>query len=110
MFDGLGLGKLDDNGVEIKCGDRVSFYQFKKGYTERHSQDGWGRDVELCRHDQYKVPDTEKTIEGTVVYSERGTGFIVEFDDFMLDSGRKSQDLYMLGKSVNSVDDRLLVI
>ena len=110
MFNGLGTGKLDDNGVEIKCGDRVSFYQYKEGYLQTHSQDGWGRPVRLCRHDQYKIPDEEKTINGTVIYDTEWAGFRVKFDDFMLNSGRKAQCLYMLTNPTGRKQDRLLVI
>ena len=109
MKAGTGTGKLDDNGLEIKLGDRVCFYEFKKGYIETHDQDGWGRTVELCRHDQYSVPDKEKEIKGTVIYSEKFTGFIVEFEDYMLDSGRKEQNLYMLGRSNLNPNNRIIV-
>lgn len=107
MLNGVLCGVVDSNKVTIKCGDVVEYYEFKEGYTERHAQDGWGRTVALCRHDQYKVPDKEKTIRGKVVYSAKFTGFIVEFEDYMLDSGRKDQNLYML---LNSGKCRLTVV
>ena len=56
------------------------------------------------------VPAREKTIQGTVTYSPASTGFIVEFDDYMLETGRKEQNLYMLGKSINYKKDRLIII
>ena len=96
MIKGISTGRKDANGIEIKCGDRISYYELKEGYTETQTQDGWGRNVTLCRHDQYEVPNREKTIYGTVVYDPESTGFVVEFDDYMLHTCRKDQPLYML--------------
>ena len=110
MFLGEFVGKKDDKGREIKCGDIVEFYQYKEGYLETHSQDGWGREVILCRHDQYEVPPQEKTIRGVVKYDPKITGFIVEFEDYLLDTFRKTESLFMLGKSINAKKDRLIVI
>ena len=110
MFEGMETGKEDDHGKMIKGGDRVEFYQWKEPYTMTETEDGWGRTVKLCRHDQRDVPAREKTIQGTVTYSPASTGFIVEFDDYMLETGRKEQNLYMLGKSINYKKDRLIII
>ena len=110
MFEGMETGKKDDNGRMIKCGDKVEFYQYKEAYRETTTEDGWGREVKLCRHDQRDIPPREKIIRGTVVYSPRFTGFLVEFEEYMLETGCKEQNLYMLGKSVNYEKDRLTVI
>jgi len=110
MFEGMNTGKTDDNGCMIKCGDRVELFQHKEAYRETTAQDGWGRDIALCRHDQRDIPAREKTIRGTVVYSPKFTSFLVEFDDYMLESGRKDDSLYMLGYAINRKKDRLLVI
>lgn len=109
MFEGLGLGIFDDDGKEIKCGDRVSLYQFRKGYTERHAEDGWGRTVELSRNDQYRAPDREKTTAGTVVYNPRMAQFIVIFDEETIDSENRERGLFGLVKSVNHKRDRFVV-
>lgn len=92
MFEGLPTGRKDCIGIEIRCGDKVSYYQFKKGYIDTYSRDG----VRLCHCQQHEVPDREKTITGVVVYDPSCTGFVVMFDDYMLDSGMKEEDLYML--------------
>ena len=108
MLNGISTGRKDAKGVEIKCGDRVSYYEFKEEYIETQTQDGWGRNVILCRHDQYKVPKTEKTIYGTVVYDPVSTGFVVKFEEYMLDTCRKDQPLHVL--LFGRYTDRLLVI
>jgi hypothetical protein len=96
MFSGMKTGLKDHKGTDIRCKDRIIFYEFKKGYIETHSEDGWGRDFRLCRHDQYKVPDKEKTILGTVRYNPETASFVVIFDEYMLDSGRKKEELSIL--------------
>ena len=96
MDIGALTGRKDSNGVDIKCGDTVIYTQFKNGYRETHTQDGWGQTIALCRHDQRDIPDKTKDIKGVVTYSERFTGFIIEFDDFFIDSGRKSENLYIV--------------
>jgi len=108
MFEGLGVGRADDNGVEIKCGDRVLFHQFTDEYIQTHSQDGWGRDVKLCRHDQRTIEAKEKTIEGSVFYDPETTSFSVKFDEYLLDSGIKIQNLSFLLRKFNK-KDRLVV-
>lgn len=93
---GFDTGRLDSNGTPIRCGDTIEFYEFKEGYIERYSEDGWGREIQLCHHDQYRVPNKESTIRGVVTYSEKFTGFEVQFDECMLNTSRKEQLLYIL--------------
>ena len=96
MFDKMETGKFDSAGKPILCGDRVRYYEQKPGYRETTAEDGWGRDIPLCRHDQRDIPPREKTIEGVVVYDTVFTGFVVRFDDYMLETGNKQQQLYIL--------------
>ena len=96
MFLGEYTGRRDTNGDEIKCGDKVEYTEWREAYTETTTEDGWGRTIQLCNHEQYKVPRKEKTLIGIVKYSAKGTGFIVQFYHYMLNSGKKSEDLYML--------------
>lgn len=96
MLEGIDTGRLDSNGNSIKCGDRIEYTQFKAGYVQRHTEDGWGRTVHLCRHDQVRIPDREKTIKGFVVYSQELCGFIVKLDENMIDSGRTEDQLHRL--------------
>lgn len=98
-FDGMPTGKFDDNNKMIYCGDMVEYYIYKEGYTVKSVEDGWGRDVPLCRHDQYYKPATEQTIRGKVVYDYEWTGFVVQFEDCFIGTGRNSENLYCIGKS-----------
>jgi hypothetical protein len=93
---GISTGRKDSNGIEIKNGDKVLYTQFKKGYLCTSSQDGWGRSISLCRHDQYVIPDKTKLLNGVVMYDQHFTGFIVKFDDYLIDSGRDSDNLYCI--------------
>ena len=95
MEIGVLTGRKDSNGVDIRCGDTVIYTQFKNGYRVAHKQDIWGRTRGVCRHDQIVVPDKTKETKGVVTYSESFTGFIIEFDDYLIDSGCKSQNLYV---------------
>ena len=109
MFEGMDTGRKDDTGRPIKCGDLVEFYQWKEGYRDTYTQDGWGRYVPICIHDQKDVPPREKTIRGRVLYNPKVAGFVVYFDDYMLESGKKEERLYMLGMDINHKKDRLIV-
>jgi len=110
MFEGMDTGRKDDTGRPIKCGDLVEFYQWKDGYRDTYAQDGWGRSIPICIHDQKDVPPREKTIRGRVLYSQEVSGFVVFFDDYMLETGKKQERLYMLGKDINHKKDRLIVV
>jgi hypothetical protein len=112
LLCGFDTGRLDSNGKPIKCGDTIEFYEFKEGYTERYSEDGWGRQIRLCRHDQYKVPNKESTIRGVVTYSSQHTGFVVQFDEYMLNTSRDEQLLYILLLSAfpNEKKNKLTVV
>lgn len=110
MKKGTGTGKEDDYGVEIKCGDHVSLYERREGYFLRIAQDGWGRDKELCVHEQKEVPMAEKTTRGIVAYSKRLCAFVVLFEESLLESGRTEENLCCLGSSKSNKHNRLLVL
>jgi len=110
MFYGEKIGKFDSKNKEICCGDRISFYEKRHGYRKTSTQDGWGRDIKLCEHDQRDIPPREKTITGTVTYDRESCSFIVEFDEYMLESGRKKESLYMLFGSNLEGDIRQITI
>ena len=95
MFEGVYVGRKDSNGKRIKCGDRVSYYEFQEAYLQTHSEDGWGRTRRLCKHEQYIVPCEKKTTNGTVVYNQEHTEFQILFDDYLLNSGNKEMPLRM---------------
>jgi len=96
LLCGFDTGRVDSNGKPIRCGDTIEFYEFKEGYTEQYSEDGWGREIRLCSHDQYEVPNKKSIIRGVVTYSSKWTGFVVQFDEYMLNTARDEQLLYIL--------------
>jgi len=110
MFKGLPTGMNDSKGNMIHCGDRVSLRQYKSSYIEKTAEDGWGRTIRLCAHDRHTVPAKEETIYGVVVYNPDCTGFEVKFENYMMNSGRKEQSLYMLGRTSGSIKEQLLVV
>jgi hypothetical protein len=75
------IGRSDKNGVPIKCGDCVLVTERRAKYLATSTEDGWGRDIPLCRHDHYIVPEEIKVSRGTIVYSEHFCGFRVHFID-----------------------------
>ncbi len=108
--NGVLTGKIDDQGVPIRCGDRVKYYETKPAYRETSTEDGWGRSVPLCEHDQRIVPAEEQTTFGTVRYSTEYYGFTVCFDNNLLGRGVDEEQLHMVGRGKNNPDDRLTVI
>lgn len=101
-------GRKDSIGKKIFEGMRVSYHEFKEGYTDSTAQDGWGRTVQLCRHGQEYVPPEEKTTIGTVVYSEGRSCFRIKFDERLL-SGGDGDDLYMYGDYPSRLKNKLLI-
>lgn len=99
--------RTDSNGEYIHCGDIVEYTEWREPETVTTSEDGWGRTIQLCSHDQYTEPKKELTLTGQVLYSISRAGFVVEFNEYMLGTGNKCQDLFMLlfGKR-----DKLVVI
>ena len=101
------VGRKDSTGRRIKCGDRVSYYEFQEEYLQTHSEDGWGRSIKLCKHEQFIVSSEEKTTEGIVIYDPEHTEFKVKFDDYLLNSGNKEMPLRML---LYRKENKLIVI
>ena len=101
MNTGFDTGKRDKNGKPIKIGDRVRYREYRESMRVTSTQDVWGRDVQLCRHEAYIEPEKEKITEGTVVYSKTWTGAVVIFNDYLLDSGNKEKQLYCIQQSGN---------
>lgn len=101
-YAGLFTGQTDDNGEELKCGDRIRFIKVKPGYRETTVEDGWGRTRLLCSHDQYWVPEETIVSDGTIEYSASQAGFIVKWDSAWPDT----TPLYMTGHCNNSNEQR----
>ena len=80
-LSGFPIGRSDKNGVPISCGDRVIVTERTPAYLQTTTQDGWGRDVPLCRHDQQLVAEKVEVFRGVVGYSERFCAFRVHFSD-----------------------------
>lgn len=112
LLCGFDTGRVDSNGKPIRCGDTIEFYEFKEGYYEAYTEDGWGREIRLCSHNQYEVPNKESTIRGVVTYSSQWTGFVVQFDEHMLNTARDEQLLYILLLSAfpNDKKNKLTVV
>ena len=98
IFDGQCIGRLDKNGVPIKCGDHVEVTERKDSYRVTSTEDGWGKTVSLCRHDQFIVPAEVKVSHGVVKYSERFCGFNICFVD-----RRSREDFLYMFKEIEVV-------
>jgi hypothetical protein len=79
--DGTATSREDKNGIPIRCGDLVLVTEHTAAYREVSRQDGWGREVPLCKHDQCEIPETVKISHGVVEYSEQFCAFRVRFTD-----------------------------
>ncbi len=81
MFEGMSVGRTDSAGRDIRCDCRVLFHEHMDGFRVTSTEDGWGRDRPLCRHDQLDVPSQDKDYFGRVVYSESMCQFVVKWDE-----------------------------
>ena len=114
-FQGQEVGRVDDRGRPIRCGDRVRLTVHKKGYVEHWTQDGWGRNIKLDRADWRRIPDRSREFTGVVMFSEERSAFLVSWDGCPYsyavgEIGPPPTALYCIGKSVNSPDDMLEVL
>lgn len=96
LFQGSDTGRVDAEGKAIRCGDRVSYYERKRPYTETSTENGYGQDRPLPPEQWRKHSAREKTILGVVVYDEALTAFVVKFEQTLLESGHRQEFLYML--------------
>lgn len=108
ILKGTVTGKLDDNGKMIRCGDKVSLYQYKPGFTEYYGETNAGTRI------RYENPivtkETSQTIFGYVEYDPKITGFIIRFKVYLLGTGKKKDNLYMFGKTLNYPEEFLQII
>jgi len=101
-------GVRDSNGVEIKCGDLLLYYEVKKSYITRQSQDGWGRPLILP--EPVRIESKQQTLKGTVKYSSKLTGFVVKFEGYLLDTARNELGLVELLLRARSRKEKVVVV
>ena len=109
MNEGQETGLLDANGQMICLGHTVQYYHRKNAHTPTTTQDGWGREIPLCKHDQVEVPAKEKMITGLVRYDPDMCCFFVQFGNYMLDTGVKRESLGLLIGNGRFDEDRLTI-
>lgn len=81
MFEGMKIGRTDHAGRDICCGDRILFHEHLDATRVTSHEDGWGRDIPLCRHDKFTIPAQDKDYTGTVVYDQNVCQFQVKWDE-----------------------------
>src|SRR5271165_2464904 len=114
-FLGEDIGRTDDLGRVLRCGDRVKLTVRRKDHTIKSTQDGWGRDIQLAHSDWQVIPKQEKTFYGTITYSDLRSMFLITWDEIREvyaegDILPPSDMLFGLGKNINHPNDFLLQI
>ena len=81
LFEGCYIGKKDELGKKIKCGDRIKLVIRRPEFIEPvySIEDGWSRKHELFPPKEVKHVEEERVLYGKVEYEIKRLAFVFVF-------------------------------